>query len=258
MDDRQREARLQTLETELEAERRQRRAAEAEAVAARAASDELKLQIQRAGLEEPIRAQQLRRSGLLILLVLLVMALAAAATVGIVYYRKVERQLVTELGETRARLLLLGREADAVKRAATARQEELWRELERCRAKPCPVCPKDDAPATEEKADPKRAGAAQSAAPAPRAAASPLGVDVTALLVRAQHEYVSRRFASARDLTRQIIRVQPSHDGAIRLLGACACALKDRVGARWAFERLDSGARAFLTEHCHRQGIELP
>ncbi len=258
MDERQREARLQTLETELEAERRRRLAAEAEAVAARAASDELKLQIQRTGLEAPIRAQQLRRSGLLILLVLLVMALAATATVGIVYYQKLERQLVTELEASRTRALELGREAESAQRTAAAKQAELQQELERCRAKPCPTCPPPcDAADDEKTASP--APPARKAPPAPGARTTPkVEHDVTLLLAEAQREFVWRRFARARELTRQVLRLAPAHDGAIRLLGACSCALKDKVGASWAHERLDSGARGFLKTLCRRSGIELP
>lgn len=203
------------------------------------------------------RLQPRRRSGLLILLVLLVMALAVTATVGIVHHRKVERQLVTELGSTRSRVLELGREAEATRRAATARQDDLQQELDRCRAKPCPTCP----PPSDGGADGKATRPAPSGRrppPAPGAAASALGVDVNELVVRAQREYVERRFASARELARRALQLQSTHDGATRVLGASSCALKDRASASWAHERLGSGARVHLEALCRRSGIELP
>jgi hypothetical protein len=238
----EREAHLQTLRAELEAERQRRLAAEAETVAARAASDELKLQVQRAGLGGPIRRQRLFRGGALVLLVLLLMLLAAAATVGIVHFRQLER--AAELSRTRDHLVQQT-EREREQARARARQGELALQLEKCRTKPCPICPPTF---PEEKAplpgpDGKRE--------------SPFAARVAEVLVQARQAYQSGQHRQARDLVRGVLRIQSDNQDAIRILGASSCAIKDRGGAKWALDRVSTASRDALRMVCRQYGIVL-
>lgn len=233
---------MQTLQAELEAERRRRVAAEAEAVAARAACDELKLHVQRAGLEQPIQAQRLRRSGLLILLALLVMGLAATATIGIVYYRRVEGELSDELARANRRVAELSRERLADQRTAAElkadlhevrrRQAYVGANLLACQTR-CPASSPDAPPST------------------------PDAVAVSQLLAQAETAFSSTLCPRAMELARKVIALQPSNQRAIQILGVCACNLKSRVSAQWAHDKLTGFSPAALKQICERNGVRL-
>jgi hypothetical protein len=240
MDDRQREARVQTLQAELEAERRRRVAAEAEAVAARAASDELKLHVQRAGLEQPIQAQRLRRSGLLILLALLVMGLAATATIGIVYFRRVEGGLRDDLTRANRRIAELARERIADQRAAA----ELTAELDAVRRRQAQAS--------------ANLLACLARTPAPDAPPSaPAGDDVSQLLAMAERAFSNTECPRAMEIARKVIALQPTHQRAIQILGVCACNAKNRPSAQWAHDKLTGFAKSALKQLCARNGVTL-
>ncbi len=229
MDERQREARLQTLQSELEVERRQRQAAEAEAVAARAACDELRLEVQRAGLEQPLRAQRLRRRGVLVLLVLLVMGLAATATVGVLYYQRVERTLASELARTtRARA--------EENRSSEQRQVDLLAELKQCRDRspPCPpLC---------------FAERYQTSRPDPEAA--PRFELTKEAWQRSDH-------AKVVELARKVIEVDSRHEGARVLMGISACTLNDLAAAKEACTLLFGAALVTVQTICRRHHLEV-
>jgi len=270
MDERQRDARLQTLRAELEVESKRRAAAEAEAVAARAACDELKLEIQRAGLEGPLKRQRVHRSGALLLTVLLVMVVAAATTVGIFYYRGIQRQAADTkaLGEGRAR-----------EHRLSSLNTELSDSLAQCEARArrrrdspvCPVCPV--CPTTEAKTEEKAAANAVKASPRKRTPARPVvgerdgkpvpggpdtSEEVASLVSQAQTSYSVGRFARALELARKAIALQPQQRDAVSVLGASACAMRDRETARYAYTRMMGFQRNVLMAICRNYGVMLP
>jgi pSer/pThr/pTyr-binding forkhead associated (FHA) protein len=73
----------------------------------------------------------------------------------------------------------------------------------------------------------------------------------------AQKAYVSGQHSRARDLARQILRVRASHQDAIRILGASCCALKDKGGAKWAYERVSAASRNTLKQICTQYSVSL-
>ncbi len=76
---------------------------------------------------------------------------------------------------------------------------------------------------------------------------------ISQLLAQAQTLFVNGQHSQARNLAREVIRLKANHAGAISLLGACSCAMKDKVGAKWAYDRLSGGPKNYVKQICQNR-----
>ena len=91
----------------------------------------------------------------------------------------------------------------------------------------------------------------EKAAPADDASAN------EAMLAKAYDEYVHGNYASALELATKANK-GGSNVKAWKIIGGCACYLKDKPGAVKAWNRLDTQGKQFLKYVCSRNAIEIP
>jgi hypothetical protein len=72
----------------------------------------------------------------------------------------------------------------------------------------------------------------------------------------AREAFVKGQYKKAVDLARPL--VVSEGPAAWRVIGASACFLKDKPGAREAYGKLDQQGQAFLKYVCARQSIAIP
>ena len=119
------------------------------------------------------------------------------------------------------------------------------------------------APASAPTATPSKPAGAALLVGAPSVGALPadpplLPASTADLMKQAQEAYVAGNFRRAIELCQEVLKLEPGHKGALMILGASACRLKDTTLAKWAYDRLPPGKmRESLAQICARAGVEL-
>jgi Ca-activated chloride channel family protein len=79
----------------------------------------------------------------------------------------------------------------------------------------------------------------------------------SALLSKARESWYAGKDRLAVKQARAVLKLSPKNPEALQIVGAASCALKDRRGALWAYERLPEAQRDFLSDACLRQGMRI-